>query len=120
MAKRAKGTAAAIPPAMRRPLFAAAALVAAVIGLMLVWQGYQGWRQGRVAPELVTLRESLATDLARDIGTLRTRMGTVAEDSYLRADLSAGAREDALARVREGWPMRSRPTSSNSVSPSWH
>jgi phosphomannomutase/phosphoglucomutase len=103
MAKKPKEPRAGIPPALRRPLLAVAALVALVLGVTLVWQGYGAWRQAQVAPELVTLRERIADEMAKDIAEQRKRLGVVADNEYLRADLEAGAREDAAARIRADW-----------------
>jgi phosphomannomutase/phosphoglucomutase len=103
MAKKTRAPRAGIPPALRRPLLAAAILVAVILGAMLLWQGFQGWQKARVAPQLVSLREQLASDMSKEIAGLRKRLGSVAENSYLRADLAAGAREDAAARMREEW-----------------
>ena len=105
MVKKPKGVRRpAIPPALRAPLLAATALVAALLGLMLLWQGFQGWRQSRIAPELVQLRERLAGELGVAVATQRERMQSMVEDSYLKADLAAGAREDAADRLRKAWP----------------
>jgi phosphomannomutase/phosphoglucomutase len=104
MAKQLKGARPAIPPALRTPLLVVAALVAALLGLMLVWQGFQGWRQGRIAPELVQLRERLADEIGDTVAKQRERLKSAVENSYFKADLAAGAHADAAKRLREAWP----------------
>ena len=78
MAKKSKAPRAGIPPALRRPLLAAAAVIALLVGVLLLWQGYQGWRQASIAPELVALRDGLASGMSKDIAKLRGRLGDVA------------------------------------------
>jgi phosphomannomutase/phosphoglucomutase len=104
MAKKTKDAGKGIPPAMRKPLLALGALVGLLLGTMLLWQGFQSWRQTRIEPQLLQLRTQLAGDISAQVAALRERLASIVDNAYVQADLAAGARDDAAKRIREAWP----------------
>jgi phosphomannomutase / phosphoglucomutase len=93
-----------IPPQLRAALLGVFALVALFAGLYIVWQSWQAWRQTQIEPELMALRDRLATDVSSANAALRGRFTAAISDAYVLADLEAKANDDAIGRVRETWP----------------
>jgi phosphomannomutase/phosphoglucomutase len=93
----------ALPPQLRKVVPLALAGVAILLGLLMLWQGFQGWRQGAVEPELRALRDATAVRLGKQVDAALSRLGAELADEYLVADVAAGAREDAAKRLAKSW-----------------
>jgi cytochrome c-type biogenesis protein CcmH/NrfG len=103
MAKESKAVRVALPPQLRKPLLFGLAILALLAGTLILWQGVQAWRQSQIAPQLDALRDRLAKQASEQVTALRARLSAAVSDAFVRADLEAGAYDDAAAKVRESW-----------------
>ena len=104
MAKEPKAKRALIPAHLRKPVLMAAGAVVLLFGALLLWQGWRAMNQDALAPRLQALRDGLVKQIDEAIAAHRGRFGAALADTYVQADLSAGANADAAKRVRESWP----------------
>jgi phosphomannomutase/phosphoglucomutase len=93
-----------LPPGLRKPVLIGVAALAFLLGAVLLWQAFTGWRQASLQPDLAALRDRTAASLGEEIAAARGRLGAAVADQYLLADLEAGERDDALARLQKEWP----------------
>jgi hypothetical protein len=90
--------------ALRRPLLLGGAAVALLLALLLAWLGWQGGRGAEVNEQTTAVRDRLHGELGRRLVDVKARFGSLMEDRFLRADLSAGAHDEAAERLRAAWP----------------
>jgi phosphomannomutase/phosphoglucomutase len=102
--KEPKASKPAFPPHLRKPVLLGLGVVLALFGALILWQGWNAMQQDELAPRLQSLRESLGVQIGEQIRAQRGRFDAAMADTYVRADLAAGAMEDAAKRVKEAWP----------------
>jgi phosphomannomutase/phosphoglucomutase len=103
MAKEKKPPRVEIPPRVRKALLVAVSILAFVLGPIILWQAWQGWRAVQAAPELDAARDRLAQQLTEEVAATRGRFTAAVSESYVVADLAAGEFDDAAGRVRASW-----------------
>ena len=104
MAKEPKTKRSLLPAHLRKPVMMGLGALLLLFGVLLLWQGWRAMSQDALAPRLQTLRDGLVKQIDEAIAAQRGRFGAAVADTYVQADLTAGANEDAAKRVRESWP----------------
>lgn len=107
MAKRSKDEprqSIQLSPQLSAALLGVFALLALLGGLAILWQTWNARSAETLAPRLEALRESLATEISARVGKVQESLDAAIKEPHLRADVAAGANEDALARLRSDWP----------------
>ncbi len=107
MAKRSKNEpreALQLSPQASIGIMGVFALLALFGGLVLLWQIWQASSAESVGPRLEQLREGAAAEIAARVRSVRERLDDAIKEPHLRADVAAGAFEDAVERLRKDWP----------------
>ncbi|MBD8527023.1 phosphomannomutase/phosphoglucomutase [Pseudomarimonas arenosa] len=80
------------------------ALLAVLAGLFFAWSGLDRMSRGPVSVDIIGERDRLAAALSTHLSHQREQFERAATDPYFRADVEAGALEDAAKRLQEAWP----------------
>jgi phosphomannomutase / phosphoglucomutase len=90
--------------ALRKPLLLGGAGLALLLALWLAYSGWVASRGAEVHEQTSAVRDRLHGELSGRLADARTRFGSLMEDRFLRADLAAGAYDEAATRLRAAWP----------------
>jgi phosphomannomutase / phosphoglucomutase len=92
------------PGALRAPLLYALAGLLALAALVAAWTGWQRLSEAHEAEQTIAVRDRLAAEIGASTEAARTQFAALLDDRFLRADLAAGAFDEAADRLRAGWP----------------
>ncbi len=93
-----------LPPRVAAAISGAAALLALLAGLAILWQVWRASDSESVAPRLDALRGQMAESIGQRVVDTHRRLDEAVKDAHLRADVAAGALQDATGRLSESWP----------------
>ncbi|MFA5683242.1 MAG: phosphomannomutase/phosphoglucomutase [Lysobacteraceae bacterium] len=99
----------AIDPALRRRIATAAAVIAMLVGGILIGQGIVGWMDQRGGNEALQARDRLVGVLDKTITETTTRFAEAIDDRRLDADAAAAAYTAAATRLSQRWPELANP-----------
>jgi len=92
-----------IPPQLRLPLYAITAVLAISAGLGILWQVWLDYASDTLKPQMVELRGKLAEAIGSRSGELRSRMEKLVANPRMRADATAGRKDEVITALKQGW-----------------